>query len=104
MEERREHERRAIRFKVVLSPPEGPHRYIMADAMDLSMGGMRIRLKEAIKSGGKIALRIARPFFQDMIDGTGEIIWQKGPDDSNDIFAGVRFIEMPFTKIKALIA
>jgi hypothetical protein len=70
MEERREYERKEMYFKVVLSAPEQPYRRITAEAIDLSMGGMRPKLKEAIRSKGKVAVRITRPFYQDNIEGS----------------------------------
>ena len=103
MAERREYERKQLKFKVVLSVPEQPYRRITAEAFSLSVGGMGLKLKETINGRGRVAMRIARPFFQDSIEGTGEIVWQKGAEGSKDVLAGVKFIEMPFTKIKALL-
>jgi len=103
MEERREYGRKPLRFKVILTAPEGPYRSVTAEAANLSVGGVGLKLKEAVKSRGRLFLRITRPFFQDSIEGTGEIMWQKFSEGSGEFLAGVRFIEMPFTKIKALL-
>jgi hypothetical protein len=104
MEERREYGRKEIRFKVVISLTRQPYRCVKAEATDLSMGGvgLKLRRKEAVENKERVFLRIERPFFQDSIEGTGEIVWQKSIKGSKDTLAGVKFFEIPYSKIKAL--
>lgn len=103
MEERREHPRRDIMLKVEYSAFEKPDDKIEAASFNISLGGIGMRLNDFIKSK-KLYLYIYPPREIKPIEARGILVWQSNISNFGERRAGIQFTEVPWTRLKALVA
>lgn len=103
MDNRRKFPRRPLYFKTVCVPEKDPYRHLQAEGFDMSAGGIGIKIKQPIFTGSVVKLRITRPFYQDTFEAKGRVAWQAKPDSAGTIRAGIRFTEIPWSKIQPLL-
>lgn len=62
--------------------------------VNLSQGGAMVCVNKRLPVGSKHDIRIEIPKFKEVIEGTGEIRWCLESAKNNDIYIGIRFIDL----------
>lgn len=96
LQERRRYYRHAVDLPVTLrfeDKDTGSHREVLATAIDISEGGMAIKVKSTLPSEFRTAqLKFVMPGARDFIELLGAVAWA---DEQGN--AGVRFENVPYT-------
>jgi ActR/RegA family two-component response regulator len=96
LQERRRYYRHTVDMAVTMrfeDKDKGTHREVLANAIDLSEGGMAIKVKSTLPSEFRVAqLKFTLPGTGDWIELPGVIAWA---DEQGS--AGVRFENVPYT-------
>jgi len=103
VQERRKYERFTVPYKVVYATLENSRRRVKTTTLDISMGGIGIKIQELIKGSGKLKIQIYTPIEKEPIRAEGKLVWQDGGEGRSPERAGIQFTEIPYTKIKSLI-
>ena len=77
LEEKRKHTRYRIANKVIVIPPESPRKKYKTTTFNISLGGVGINLKKAIKNTEKVRLQIFTANSKIPVEAEGKVIWQK---------------------------
>lgn len=103
LSENRNSDRRRMRFRVECWKADEPSKKIRAEGVSISLGGVGLKLREAVKSGDSLCLRIAKSFWGKPIEARGKVVWQEGHESSGVIMAGVKFVEAPWTELEEMV-
>jgi len=104
MKERRKHKRYNIELKIVYSTAEEPYEENKAVSIDISMGGIGMKITQAIKGKGNLKLKIYQKGRREPVPAKGKIVWQKPEAEAGPARAGVEFTEIPWTELKTVLA
>jgi len=105
MEERREYPRKDVRLKISysLSDAEKKAEEIETTSFNISFGGIGIRLHNFMKAG-ELRIRIFSSGGSAPIEARGKLVWQGFLSNFGEKRAGVQFTEVPWTRLKTLVA
>ncbi|MBI4845104.1 MAG: PilZ domain-containing protein [Candidatus Omnitrophica bacterium] len=73
---------------------ESPGKTYTAKAVDISKGGMRIRVKERIEKGQYLKLNLRLPSYTDIMQIEGKIVWLRPGDSVYKQEAGIIFSQI----------
>jgi len=103
MRDKRKRQRHGLKCVVRYLTEDYPNRPVTTKAVDISLGGIGVRVREFIKSNMKIKLKIYSQLSTVPIDAEGKVVWQSGYPGFGAHRAGIQFTDAPYTKIKSLI-
>ncbi len=103
MGERRKYGRKEPHFRVVCWTSDVPMRRIEAESVDVSFGGICLKLKEALKANEIVRLRIQKGLWQKPIEVLGRTAWQYDTGVSGKTRVGIKFVSAPWTRIEELL-
>ncbi len=75
--EKRKYTRYRIANKVILTPLENPRKKYKTTTFNISLGGVGINLKKAIKNTEKVRLQIFTVNSKIPVEAEGKVIWQR---------------------------
>jgi len=104
MKERRKYRRYNAEYNIVYSTAEAPGRKFKATSVDISLGGIGVRVKRFIKGKGKLILQIYTPHARNPVKAKATLVWQNGRPGFAAERAGIRFTEIPYTRLKTILA
>ena len=103
MRDKREHQRQSLKCAVRYVTEDCPNRPVTTKAVDISLGGIGMRMREFIRSNMTLKLKIYSQLSTVPIDAEGKVVWQSGFPGFGANRAGIQFTDAPYTKIKSLI-
>lgn len=93
--DRRKHERidvvQAIYIEVVSrgSRSESENIILMCETVDISVGGLRLRVPESIPSGSTLNIAVPMDEWKENLELVGEAMWVKPADDGQGFWVGL---------------
>lgn len=103
MEERRRYGRKEPNVNVVCWTADAPMKRVTAETVNVSFGGIGLRLNNEVGLNRIVRLRIQKGLWQRPIEALGRIVWQGRPDISGRTMAGIKFISVPWTRIEEVL-
>ena len=103
MEERRKYGRKGPDFRVVCWTSDTPMKRVGAETVNLSFGGIGLRLNNEVAVDKIVRLRIQKGLWQKPIEALGRVAWNGGSDILGRTMTGVKFISAPWTRIEELL-
>ncbi len=95
--ERRQFPRKEASLKVVCQPEESPGTKIIARTVDISQGGVSLKLNRPFNASGKVSVTVYGPLWQGHIKGSGAVAWQSTLS-SGESRMGIEFTSMGWTE------
>lgn len=97
--ERRQHFRFKCELDVTYTVEVKPNLKSRAKTVDISEGGMKLRLDDKLPSGSILDLKIALPNLKQPAEIEGEVVWSKEIDGSDPsgkryFYSGIKFRAM----------
>lgn len=102
MKDKRKHKRHKIDSKVEYCPVDNPKEVKEADAIDISFGGIGIKLSKFFKGNPDVNIKVVHKGTGVTLDGRGKIVWQKGITEEEKR-AGIKFIYVGLTELKKIL-
>jgi len=103
MQDKRKRQRQSLKCVVGYLTEDQPDRPVTTKAVDVSLGGIGLRVREFIKSNMAIKLKIYSQLSPVPIDAKGKVVWQSGYPGFGAHRAGIQFTDAPYIKIKGLL-
>ena len=103
MRDQRKSPREGVQCTVRYATEDSPKRVFTTKSVDLSLGGIGMRLREFIRGNMVVKLKIYSHLSPAPISAEGKIMWQSGLPGFGASRAGVQFTDAPYTKIKGLL-
>ena len=103
MQDKRKHQRQSLKCVVRYLTEDCPDRPVTTKAVDISLGGIGLYMREFIKSNMSIKLQIYSQLSTVPIDVEGKVVWQSGYPGFGAHRAGIQFTDAPYTRIKSLV-
>ncbi len=101
--DQRKNPRHDLRCKVVCSFPENPTKKFNVTSVNISLGGLGLKLNNFIRESKYLKIAIFDPNKKRPVKAKGRIVWQKHFRDFTERRAGIQFTDIPWTKIKSLV-
>jgi hypothetical protein len=99
---KRKHKRYKMDSKVEYAPVDDPSQINEADIVDISFGGVGIKLGKLLKGNPDLNIKIKHMGTGVTLDGRGKIVWQKGATEA-DKRAGIQFIYVALSELKRIL-
>lgn len=99
---KRKHKRYKIDSKVEYSSVYNPKEINEADVVDISFGGVGIKLAKLLKGNPDVNIKIRHRGTGVTLDGRGKIVWQKGATE-DEKRAGIQFIYVALSELKRIL-
>ncbi|MBL7157100.1 MAG: PilZ domain-containing protein [Candidatus Omnitrophica bacterium] len=104
MSEKRKHVRYELAYDLAYSLPGALDEEIRTESINISMGGICMKIRGFLKDVNGITLHIYDPERASCIKAKGRLVWQSGSPGFGASRAGIRFTEVPWTQLKTLLA
>jgi len=104
MNEKRESTRNDFVRKVVYSLEGRPEEMFTARSLDISLGGIGLKAKKVIEKGKVLDLSLYLPGLKEPLKAKARLVWQDALPENGWRKAGLQFIEIPWTRLRTLVA
>jgi c-di-GMP-binding flagellar brake protein YcgR len=101
-EDKRKHKRYKIDSKLEYAPVDDPSKINEADIIDISFGGIGIKLAKLLKGRPDLNIKITHKATGVTLDGRGKVVWQKGTTEE-ERRAGIEFIYVALSELKKVL-
>ena len=101
--EKRRSDRKRMQFRVEYWKANESGRKIRAEGVNISLGGVGLKLREPVKDGDALCMKIKKGLLQKPIEARGRIVWQDALDSFGKVTAGVKFAEAQWAQIEEMI-
>jgi c-di-GMP-binding flagellar brake protein YcgR len=93
-----------MNLNVMCRHSDKPGEKVRATSIDMSLGGIAMRSRGPLAKGKEVLMAIRYSLFAEPIEARGQVVWQGPLEESGCCRIGIRFTEIPWTRLRAYLA